>query len=383
MGDRKTFTSTTLGLTDSLLRGIAGAPRNPQSWEPMTPLQSLLATRQLQGPVLASEVMALALYHPEHGYYRRTEGPWGFEGKDYYTALDCGPLLGQALAARLEKVWCDLDRPTAFTVLEPGAGRGWLGRDLLTTASGDFADALVYLHRDDNPAARQAAEAALAPWTAKGKARFVGESEALPPFDGAVISNELFDALPAEPYRFRGAAWEQEALGEEGPVWIPADRDEAIQWFESQGTPEEGDGSVWAEALPSVLSELLAPLRRGLFLAIDYGSTAEDLLAKGADLRRYRAHQVDGQWWQDLGAADLTADVDFTRLECLVRTVGMADTCQCSLSAWIRAHAPLLAWEAGWLDLDARTRLERMQNLMQLTLPNLLGERFRVMEAWR
>ena len=125
----------------------------------MNPLTDLLQARLAQGPVPAAEVMALGLYHPEHGYYRRQTGPWGFEGKDYYTALDLGPLLGQTLALRLEAAWERLGRPATFTALEPGAGRGWLGRDLLTAASGPFARALVYLHRDDNPAARAAA-----PW---------------------------------------------------------------------------------------------------------------------------------------------------------------------------------------------------------------------------
>ena len=68
----------------------------------MNPLQSLIDARLASGPVPAAEVMTLGLYHPEHGYYRRAEGPWGFAGKDYYTALDLGPLLGQTLALRLE-----------------------------------------------------------------------------------------------------------------------------------------------------------------------------------------------------------------------------------------------------------------------------------------
>lgn len=334
-------------------------------------------------PIPAAQVMARALYDPEMGYYRRPMGPWGFEGKDYYTALDCGPLLGQALAVRLEAVWRELDRPGCFTVLEAGAGRGWLGRDLLASAAGDFSDVLRYVHRDDNPAARKAAEVALAPWLEAGQARFVTEAEAMDPFEGAVVSNELFDALPAQPYRYRGGAWELEALGAEGPLWLAAPRDEAVTWFEAQGAPEEGDGSVWVEALPEVVHDLSAPLKRGLFLAIDYGEKAADLLAKGADLRRYRGHEVDGQWWEDLGAADLTADVDFTRLEALVAAEGMTSVRPISLSAWIRAHAPLGAWEAEWAGLETRSRLERMQNLMQLTLPNLLGERFRVLEARR
>ena len=104
--------------------------------EEVNPLNDILQARLAQGPVPAAEVMALGLYHPEHGYYRRPKGPGASTGKDYYTALDLGPLLGQTLALRLEAAWERLGRPARFTALEPGAGRGWLGRDVLNAVSG-------------------------------------------------------------------------------------------------------------------------------------------------------------------------------------------------------------------------------------------------------
>ncbi len=353
----------------------------------MNPLKALIEARLAEGPVPAAEVMALALYHPEHGYYRRAEGPWGFEGKDYYTALDLGPLLGQALAHRFREVWLKLDRPSAFTLLEPGAGRGWLGRDVLaagTALDPDFAAALRYLHRDDNPAARGAAEAALAPWLATGQARFVAEGEALEPFVGAVFSNELFDALPAQPWRWDGERWVREVLTTEGPEWHVANACEATAWFEGHTDGlEAGDGSVWAEGLPALVTACAVPLRAGLFLAVDYGDRSDRLLAKGSDLRRYKGHTVDGSWWEDLGTTDLTADVDFSRLEHLLAQEGFAELGHQELSRWIRTHAPLMAWEQDWQTLPAPDRMKRMENLLQLTLPGMMGARFRVLEGWR
>lgn len=351
----------------------------------MNELKALLADRTAKGPVPASEVMALALYHPAHGYYRRPAGPWGFEGGDYYTALDCGPLLGETLALRLEAVWRDLGCPGTFTVLEPGAGRGWLGRDLLKATSRDFASALRYVHQDDNPAAQAAAEEALSPWLATGQARRVPQGEALAPFVGAVVSNELFDALPAQPWRWTGEAWEREVLRAEGPGWESAEPGPAGAWFAAQaeGGLEPGDGSLWCEALPDLVGTLTKPLERGLFLAIDYGETAARLLAKGADLRRYRAHQVDGQWWEDPGQADLTADVDLTRLARCLEAAGLGPTPAQSLGRWIRTHAPLMDWEAAWQGLDPAVRRTRMENLLALTLPGMMGDRFKVVEARR
>ena len=350
----------------------------------MNPLRELIETRLAQGPVPAGEVMALGLYHPEHGYYRRAEGPWGFDGKDYFTALDLGPLLGQTLALRLEDAWERLGRPVRFTVLEPGAGRGWLGRDVLNAASGPFAEALVYVHRDDNPAAKKAAEAALAPFLATHRARFAAESEPITPFTGAIISNELFDALPAQPWRWNGEHWTREVLTATGPEWQEADPGEAGAWFTAQSDGlEPGDGSIWCDALPGLIESLAAPLEAGLFLAVDYGEAADRLLAKGADLRRFKAHTVDGKWHEDLGEADLTADVDFTRLATLLQAQGLTGLTHMELSKWVRTHAPLDLWGADWMALPAPERKARTENLLQLTLPNLMGSRFRVLEGWK
>jgi NADH dehydrogenase [ubiquinone] 1 alpha subcomplex assembly factor 7 len=350
----------------------------------VNPLNALLQSRLAQGPVPAAEVMALGLYHPEHGYYRRSVGPWGFDGKDYYTALDLGPLLGQTLALRLEAAWERLGRPVRFTALEPGAGRGWLGRDVLNAVSGAFAEAFIYVHRDDNPAARRAAEEALAPFLGADRARFATESEPLEPFTGAVFSNELFDALPAQPWRWDGQHWIREGLTVSGPEWQAAAPGAAEVWFASQTDGlQPGDGSIWCEALPGLVHDLASSLKAGLFLAVDYGESAARLLAKGADLRRFKAHSVDGKWHEDLGEADLTADVDFTRLAALLETEGLSDLNHMELSKWIRTHAPLDEWGADWMSLPAADRMKRTENLLQLTLPNMMGSRFRVLEGWK
>jgi NADH dehydrogenase [ubiquinone] 1 alpha subcomplex assembly factor 7 len=347
-------------------------------------LERSIQTRLKIQSLPAAEIMALALYDPEHGYYRRAQGPWGFEGKDYYTALDLGPLLGETLAIRLRSAWERLGRPSEFIALEPGAGRAWLGRDLLNAAQGKFAEALIYVHRDDNPAACAAAEQALEPFLAQGRARFAKESDPIKSFKGAVFSNELFDALPAQPWKWDGERWVREMLGPAGPEWHAFDHAESRSWFESQSDGLEiGDGSIWCEVMPALARELATALEAGLFLAIDYGDHASHLLAKGADLRRYKNHRVDGQWWEDLGESDLTADVDFTRLERLLEACGLRELNHVELSKWIRTHAPLDEWGSAWTTLPDRERMKRAENLLQLTMPSMMGSRFRVLEGWK
>jgi SAM-dependent MidA family methyltransferase len=340
-------------------------------------------------PLPASDFMALALYHPEHGYYRQRAGRWGFDGKDYFTALDLGPLLGETVAAALHREWLALGSPHAFTVLEPGAGRGWLGRDILNAATGGFAEAIRYIHCDDNPAAEDAALDALAPWLESGRARLAKQYEEIDAFVGAVVSNELFDALPAQPWRWDGAHWGREvplsleADGSGAPGWETADPGEAGAWFaeHAEGGLQTGDGSVWAEGLPALLGRICKPLREGAFLAIDYGDSAGRLIAKGADIRRYFSHQVDGRWWENPGRSDLTADVDFSRLAHLLARLGMEVEKPAPLGRWALANAPLAAWEREWPGLAQGEREARKLNLMQLTFPDAMGDRFKAILA--
>jgi SAM-dependent MidA family methyltransferase len=353
------------------------------------PLLKIIRELLSEGPLPASEFMALALYHPEHGYYRQGGGRWGFGDKDYFTALDLGPLLGETVVSVLYKEWLALDRPTLFTVLEPGAGRGWLGRDILSAATGDFVQSLRYIHCDDNPAASEAATEALEPWLNSGQACLVKQFDEIDAFVGAVVSNELFDALPAQPWRWGDGQWGREVLvsldadGLACTQWETANPGEAGAWFaeQAEGGLQPGDGSIWAESLPGVLGRICKPLKKGIFLAIDYGDSADRLIAKGADLRRYSGHQVDGRWWEAPGTSDITADVDFSRLALLLGRLGIETEKHVSLGHWVCANAPLALWEKQWPNLSQTEQATRKHNLMQLTLPDAMGDRFKVIQG--
>jgi SAM-dependent MidA family methyltransferase len=210
-------------------------------------------------------------------------------------------------------------------------------------------------------------------------------------FIGAVISNELFDALPAQPWRWDGERWKLELLvsldgGDTGfTQWEAAEPLEAGDWFSrhAEGGLQPDDGSVWVESLPDILETICKPMERGLFLAIDYGDSAARLIAKRAGLRRYFKHQTDGNWWECPGNSDLTADVDMTRLVYLLERQGLRPQKHTKLGHWICDNAPLARWETEWRELPSAERSARKHNLMQLTLPNAMGERFKVVQAYK
>src|SRR5260221_5250733 len=120
------------------------------------------------GPITFARYMALALYHPTLGYYAgggTGREPLGWSG-DYFTSSDVSPLWGWAIARQLHQMWELLGCPPRFDVVEPGAGRGLLAREVwrfARFAAPDFGGALRYTVVDQAVQSRASGEARLAP----------------------------------------------------------------------------------------------------------------------------------------------------------------------------------------------------------------------------
>src|SRR5579872_3863359 len=148
----------------------------------MTPVGEILAAEiRRGGPISFRRFMEAALYHPEHGYYRRARDPFGKEG-DFFTAEQIQPVFGILLAARVRQLYRAMGEPQDFTVAELGAGRG------------EMAEAF-------------------------GEWRYVPVEigAALPEhFRGVVFSNEFFDALPVEAAIFQDGAYREQRVALDG-----------------------------------------------------------------------------------------------------------------------------------------------------------------------
>ena len=57
--------------------------------------------------------MEVALYHPEHGYYRRPRDPFGKHG-DFFTAEQLQPVFGILIAARIRQLFREMGEPAGF-----------------------------------------------------------------------------------------------------------------------------------------------------------------------------------------------------------------------------------------------------------------------------
>ena len=112
----------------------------------------------------------------------------GTEG-DYYTSADLDPIFGQLLARQFQQMAKEFD---SFTLIELGAGKGLLARDILSHTPFSLHD--------------PRAESGHAPRQEKQLAGFnVRWIDELPKgITGCIFSNEFFDALPVHRIVRRG-----------------------------------------------------------------------------------------------------------------------------------------------------------------------------------
>ena len=320
------------------------------------------------------EVVELALYHPDGGFYERGGGA-GRGGADFITSPEVGPLFGAVLARALDGWWHELGEPDPYVVVEAGAGTGTLAAAVLA-AEPACSPALRYV-----PVERSAA--------LRGRAKV--EMSAEPPagpFDGVVLANELLDNLPFRLLQRTPSGWDE--------VFVGAELDEVLQPADEQAAAEAdrlAPGAPVGARIPlqhrarDWLGDALGRVRRGRVVVVDYMDTTPSMAVRPWTewLRTYRGHGRAGGPLDGLGTADITTEVAVDQLA----AVRPPDEDR-SQAEFLRAHGiDRLADEAqaAWLeraaigDLQALKARSRVTEAAALTDPSGLGG-FRVLE-WR
>ena len=359
--------------------------------EPLPPSDPVLVERiaeeiRRSGPMPFARFMQRALYELDRGYYERAEAGPGRTG-DFLTAPESHPIFGWALARQLEEVWERIGRPDRFVVREHGAGSGALAAGILEglrrSASG-LLPALRYQAID-------IARVRLDPFTAR--LRDAGFAANLEPPDGrraagAVLANELLDALPVhlvegseEGVRERFVVLDKAArepdhpfTTELGPPSTPALADRlAAEGIELRpGQPAE----VCLE-VDHWLDRAAEPLDRGLVLLIDYGAPAVDLYApdRGSTLRAYHRHRVHAEPLVAIGRQDLSAHVDLTAVERAASGAGLTTLGRARQAEFLAALgiADLLVGLQSSLGTTLEAYLEARSAVVRMLDPRATG----------
>jgi SAM-dependent MidA family methyltransferase len=315
-------------------------------------LGALRARAHGEGALSFADFMEVALYEPGLGYYRRGGPRIGYgPGTDFLTATASAPIFGRLVAAACAAILGADAARSAFVEIgaEPGAG-------ILRGVTHPFRST-----------------------------RQVGIGEPLR-IEGlsVVFSNELFDAQPFRRYRYRDGQWRELGVSvAAGPLEEVEISSRARAGAPLPATAPEGyvvDAPLAAAALARTIAD--QPWS-GLFLALDYGKSWEELAFEtpAGTARAYRNHTQGNDLLGNPGEQDLTCHVCWDWIRDALADFGFARPRLESQEAFFtrnsgEAIAAIVAAEAGRMSRDKLS-------LLQLLHPAHMGQKFQALWAVR
>lgn len=330
--------------------------------------------------------MDLALYAPGLGYYSAGATKFGAAG-DFVTAPEISPLFAWCLAVQCGEIFDDVD---GGDVLELGAGTGALAAELLVAlaAMGQAPGRYLILEVSADLRERQRRTIDERAGELAGCVQWIDRLPQ-PGIRGVILANEVVDALPVERFRLDRAGISDLGVGLESDalraVSKPAneplhERVEALREDSEVAWPS-GFTSEIRLGLEAWLASVFDSLEQGAALFIDYGLPQREYYsierATGTLRCHYRHHAHDDPFIL-VGLQDITAWVDFSALAGAGIDAGFAIagfTTQAQFLIGCDLEGQLIALSGK----GHGTQLELAQQVKRLTLPEEMGERFKVL----
>jgi SAM-dependent MidA family methyltransferase len=324
------------------------------------------------------DFVELALYHPEFGYYSRSENPIG-KASDYITAPVLSPVFSYAFG-KLVREFLSLPGDAVSTIVDVGSGDGMLIRSLAGPGTrGEFFGV----------------DRSLSRFTPDPNVRFVRSIGEIPRSGRhLLICNELFDAFPFARLVQRG-----EHLHE---LWV-TEKDGVLDWTEHEASPvyedyfaarsielQDGQFADLSLEWEAFYEDLCAAFPRALIVTLDYGFRDRQLfdprIRRFGTAASYAKQRVTRDLLSDPGERDLTAHINFGDLERAgarrgFETVFFDGLAKFLLTLGVTDHplfAPIDDLRVGDLESAMILREER-ENARRLVLPDGIGEDMRVL----
>ncbi len=325
-----------------------------------------------------SRFMELALYAPGLGYYTAGARKFG-EAGDFVTAPEISPLFGRTLAHQVAEIMAH----SAPEILERGAGSGKLAADMLLEleSMGSLPEHYSILEVSADLRERQRE---LLCERAPHLLTRVSWLDAMPArISGAVVGNEVLDALPVHLLSWEGGGINERGVASTGENFVWRDQavqsDELLQAAQRINVPEDYQSEI-ALSSCGLVKSLCERLHKGVLLFIDYGFGASEYYhaqrSRGTLMCHYRHHAHDDPFFL-VGLQDITAHVDFSAIyECATATGALL------LGYTSQAHFLINSGIIQFLQASApenpRAHLPLSAPLQKLTSPAEMGELFKV-----
>lgn len=336
---------------------------------------ALLSMLKARGALSVHEFMEFCLTDPIFGYYQK-KPVLGQKG-DFVTSPEISQMFGELIGLWLAQCWIEQGRPSKFTLLELGPGRGTLLNDVLraTKKVTGFHEAMQILLFEASKRLNEIQQIKLQ----KFNVEWQEDLRSLPLQPLFFIANEFFDALPIRQFQRKGDIWfERQIKIEDDKLIFSYSRQPAMvpQYISQRYDLVDGDivefcpyGLEYCELLSKNIEA-----QGGIGIIIDYG----DWLSRGDTLQATKDHTaVD--IFKAPGDSDLTAHVDFAALASSTCNAMSVLTKQgiflerIGITERAKALSSFLEGEALKIHIAAHKRL---------THPDEMGNHFKVMAIY-
>lgn len=335
------------------------------------------------------EYMQLVLYEPGLGYYSAGARKFG-PGGDFTTAPEMSPLFGRCLARHCAGV---LAACGGGDVLEAGAGSGRLAFDVLSTLHGLGTLPRRYLILEVSADLRERQRELLASLP-DGLAARVEWLEGPPAtaWRGALIANEVLDALPVRCFVWRdGQVFERGVGIGDSSRFVWQERAASTPLREEILRLRAEADAQWSQGFHSELCVRAGPwiqavtqsMERGVALFIDYGLPRRDYYDPRRDSGTLRCHHrqlAHEDPFANPGTEDITAWVDFTRVAEAADSAGLevlGFATQAGLLLGLGIEGDVAAAE------DDASRMRLAGEARRLLMPEEMGENFKAIALGR
>jgi SAM-dependent MidA family methyltransferase len=367
-------------------------PDNPQGIEMPVPddaaiehsmrlVGAIIERIEQRGGVIGfDEYMEMALYQPGLGYYSASLPKFGAAG-DFVTAPEISSLFGYCLARQADAL---IAQGCAAEVLEFGAGSGKLCAQILESLPALAHYRILDLSAD----LRQRQQQYLKERLSAELFRKIEWLQQLPrDFDGIVLANEVLDAMPVHILHkqgdwqelgvtYRGQGFEWQALEQTETVGV-------MRLIESRlgELPRDYRSELNLNYQPW-LKALAESCRRAVVLIIDYGYERSQYYHAGRQrgtLTCHLRHRVHGDPFVYPGLQDITAFVDFDACADAAEASGFEITGLIGQGQFLLANGLLDEAQRRSGESDPMTQLSISQQVATLSLPQEMGEKFKVL----
>lgn len=352
----------------------------------MTPLFEIIKAEIAQkGELPFSRFMELCLYYPTYGYYRKGSVPIGKFG-DYYTSPTVHKLFGFLVARQIKEIVVTMSLGR-ITLVEAGAGRGHLARDIgeyFSHYDREVADKLELLIVEPHAPYREIQHRETKEYFKK--IDFVDTIDDLDEFEGVFYSNELFDALPVDIVEYDGERLWQVYVSTDGKGFVEKRGPLTVEVSNFLSTFSitfnERFRTEISPASAAFYKALSGKLKAGAIITIDYGYTMEEYLSPTRNrgtLMCYYRHQAFENPYVRVGEQDITAHVNFSVLKRVGEEEGLKTEGYTEQQYFLMGCGFVEEVERLKETMEQADFEEAMQKIKLLIMPGGMGTTFKVL----